>query len=109
MTIESELDRLIDAWEAKTTPPRPARSRAANAAAERHRKAVLSDSKAHPLAKLRVNFRTHGLTVAELSARTGSVSVSTIQNIEAGRPSGSPATFAALALALDCTPARLKA
>lgn len=107
MTIETELDRLLDAHDAKVRPTAPPKSRGSIAMARRHRNAALADPRASALKKRRCGFRG-GITVAQLSERSG-ISTALITNMEAGRPgAGSDRSWAALALALDCTRATIE-
>jgi len=95
--IETELDRLLDAADAKAKAAERNR-RLSRGVFEAHRRKVNPSD--HPLRKVRVSFRGEGLTVEALAARA-LVSERTIRAIETGEPGGSDLTFRRLALALD--------
>lgn len=96
--IENILDRELEKWDWNSKAAREKRARSRRAF-EGHRKRV--DANSHPLRRRRVGFRSEGLTVAELSARS-TVAASVIRGIEKNGEAGSDATWARLAMALDC-------
>lgn len=88
------LDAAMFAWEDAKRAREQCATRS-KAAALGHRRRVLADPDAHPLARTRA---TKNLTVAELSARS-TVSERTIRAIEAGERA-SDATWTRLCLGL---------
>ena len=102
--IETELDRLIDAHEARAKAAE-ARRNLSRGVYNAHRKRALTDPRAHPLRRNRLLFREDGLTVEELAKRA-LVAERTIRALEGGEP-GSDLTWTRLARALDVRRAQI--
>jgi DNA-binding XRE family transcriptional regulator len=96
--IETELDRLMDEWDAKHADS-ARRGRLAQGVYASHRRRALANRKAHPLKRHRLTFRDDGLSISQLAERA-LVSERTIRDLEDGER-GSDLTWARLARALS--------
>jgi transcriptional regulator with XRE-family HTH domain len=99
MSIESELDRLLDEADFRARDAERRRN-LSRGVYRSHRRRALADPHAHPLKRHRLAFRGEGLTVEELAERA-LIAPSTIRALEAGQP-GSDLSWARLARALSC-------
>lgn len=97
--IETELDRLLDVWEAKAREADRKRNLSRGVYEAHRRKALAGYASLHPLKRHRLTFRGEGLDVADLAERA-LVAPSTVRALEAGQP-GSDLSWARLARALD--------